>query len=56
MPNSYVDNDERGFDGESMSHWFTGSGCVLLKVIMWYVFGVKRGLNGLTVSPLFISV
>jgi cellobiose phosphorylase len=51
MPNSYVDNDERGFDGESMSDWFTGSGCVLLKVLMWYVFGVRGDLDGLTVAP-----
>lgn len=51
MPNSYVENEERGFDGESMSDWFTGSGCVLLKVMMWYVFGVKADLDGVTVSP-----
>ena len=51
MPNSYVENAEKGFDGESMSDWFTGSGCVLLKVLVWYVFGVRAGLDGVTVSP-----
>lgn len=51
MPNSYVENVEKGFDGESMSDWFTGSGCVLLKVLLWYVFGVRAGLDGVTVSP-----
>ncbi|MBQ4270011.1 MAG: hypothetical protein IJB97_10235 [Clostridia bacterium] len=51
MPNSYVHNEERGFDGESMSDWFTGSGCVLLKVLIWYVFGARGDLDGLTVAP-----
>ena len=51
MPNSYVENVDLGFDGESMSDWFTGSGCVLLKVIIWQVLGFKADLNGLNVSP-----
>ncbi|MBO5480725.1 MAG: hypothetical protein J6A63_06030 [Clostridia bacterium] len=51
MPNSYVENAEKGFDGESMSDWFTGSGCVLVKMLIWYVFGVRADLDGVTVSP-----
>ena len=51
MPNSYVENAEKGFDGESMSDWFTGSGCVLLKVLIWYLFGVRADLGGLSVGP-----
>lgn len=52
MPNSYVFNPEKGFDGESMSDWFTGSGCVLIKILLWYVFGIKGDLNGIKVEPL----
>ena len=51
MSNSYLYNEERGFDGESMSDWFTGSGCVLLKAIVWEVFGLLPDLAGLTVRP-----
>ncbi len=45
MPNSYIHNIEEGLDGQSMSDWFTGSGCVLLKVLMWEIFGVKADLE-----------
>lgn len=51
MPNSYIENEEKGFDGESMSDWFTGSGCVLLKTVYFDVFGIKADLDGLTISP-----
>ncbi len=51
MSNSYLYNEERGFDGESMSDWFTGSGCVLLKAIVWEAFGLLPDLDGLTVRP-----
>ena len=51
MPNSYVYNEERGFDGESMSDWFTGSGCVLIKVLLWQIFGIKADLNGIKIRP-----
>ncbi len=51
MPNSYVENTEKGFDGESMSDWFTGSGCVLIKVLLWHVFGIKADLNGIKIKP-----
>lgn len=51
MPNSYVENIEEGFDGESMSDWFTGSGSVLIKVLIWYIFGIRPTLDGLYISP-----
>lgn len=51
MPNSYAENAEKGFDGESMSDWFTGSGCVLVKVLLWYVFGIRADLNGVWIQP-----
>ena len=50
-PKSYVENREKGLDGESMSDWFTGSGCVLVKVLLWYVFGIRADLNGVSVGP-----
>ena len=51
MPNSYVENRDKGMDGESMSDWFTGSGCVLLKIFYFCVFGVKADMDGITISP-----
>jgi len=51
MSNSYIYNEERGFDGESMSDWFTGSGCVLIKTLVWDVFGVLPNLDGLRIRP-----
>ncbi|MBQ9714352.1 MAG: hypothetical protein IJV83_03415 [Clostridia bacterium] len=50
MPNSYLYNEEKGFDGESMSDWFTGSGCVLVKALIGGAFGVKPSLDGVTVQ------
>ena len=51
MPNSYVENPEKGFNGESMNDWFTGSGCVLLKVLLWHVFGIRANLESVEVKP-----
>ena len=51
MPNSYVHNEEIGCDGESMSDWFTGSGCVLGKVLFFCLFGARANLNGLELCP-----
>lgn len=51
MSNSYVYDEERGYDGESMSDWFTGSGCVLIKTLVWEIFGILPDLNGLTIRP-----
>lgn len=51
MPNSYVYNEEKGFDGESMSDWFTGSGAVLGKVLFFGVLGLQADMNGVNVAP-----
>lgn len=51
MPNSYVYNAEKGMDGESMSDWFTGSGCVLVKILLWYVLGLRADLSGMVLAP-----
>ena len=51
MPNSYIHNEELGLDGESMSDWFTGSGCVLIKVLFFCAFGIKADLDSLSVLP-----
>ena len=51
MPNSYVENQEKGMDGESMSDWFTGSGCVLGKVLFFCVFGIKPDISGVRLCP-----
>lgn len=51
MPNSYAENPEQGMDGESMSDWFTGSGCVLGKVLFFCVFGVRPNLQGVEICP-----
>lgn len=51
MSNSYSYNEELSLDGGSMSDWFTGSANVLIKTLVWYVFGIRPDLNGLTVAP-----
>jgi cellobiose phosphorylase len=51
MPNSYIYNEERGFDGESMNDWFSGSGSVLVKLLFGGVFGVRPALDNLTIKP-----
>lgn len=51
MPNSYICNEEKNFDGQSMSDWFTGSGCVLMKVLVRGVFGMEPTLDGIKISP-----
>ncbi|HEY8443364.1 MAG TPA: hypothetical protein VIL24_01015 [Clostridia bacterium] len=51
MPNSYVYNPEKNMDGESMNDWFTGSGCVLIKVLARCVFGIQPDLDGVNIAP-----
>ena len=34
-----------------MNDWFTGSGCVLIKILIWYIFGIKADLDGVRISP-----
>lgn len=50
MPNSYVHNPEKGLDGESMNDWQTGSSNVLLKILLWHVFGYKPDFRGLNIQ------
>ncbi len=51
MPNSYVYNPEKGLDGESMNDWQTGSSNVLLKIMIWYVFGYRPDFDGIYIQP-----
>ena len=51
MSNSYGYNEEIGLDGASMSDWFTGSGCVLIKALVWEIFGIRPNLDGLEIKP-----
>ncbi len=51
MPNSYVYNAEKGLDGESMNDWQTGSSNVLLKILLWYVFGYQPDFGGIHIQP-----
>ncbi len=51
MPNSYVYNPEKGLDGESMNDWQTGSSNVLLKVLVWHVFGYSPEFSGVRIQP-----
>ena len=51
MPNSYIYNPSLMLDGESMSDWFTGSGCVLVKVLFFCAFGIKADFNVLKIEP-----
>lgn len=51
MPNSFSYNEGKGFDGESMSDWFTGAGCVLLKLLLHGMLGIKTTLEGVRIHP-----
>ncbi len=51
IPNSYIKNLHKGLDGESMNDWQTGSSNVLLKIIIWYVFGFRPEINHLRIQP-----
>jgi cellobiose phosphorylase len=51
IPNSYIHNMEKGLDGESMNDWQTGSSNVLLKILIWYVFGFRPELSHLRIQP-----
>ena len=50
MPNSYCDNSEFGMDGQSMGDWYTGSGTVVMKAVVRYLFGIKPDLDGITLA------
>lgn len=51
MSNSYAYNPELDLDGQSISDWFTGSGCVLLKVIYRQIFGINPVFGGVRICP-----
>lgn len=51
MSNSYAENTELDLDGESISDWFTGSGCVLLKTLYGKVFGINPTFDGVEILP-----
>lgn len=50
MPNSYCENAEYCMDGESLGDWHTGSGCVLIKEIVRYGFGIYPTLSGVRIQ------
>ncbi len=52
MSNSYGYNQDLGIDGESMNDWFTGSANVLIKMMVFDVFGFTPNLSGITIRPL----
>ena len=51
MSNSYIYNSSLGLDGESGGDWYTGSACVLIKVLIYKVFGVECNLKELVFKP-----
>jgi len=51
MPNSYMHNPGFNIDGHSQADWQTGSGTVLLKALIKYVFGYQPQIDGLWISP-----
>jgi cellobiose phosphorylase len=51
MPNSYCYNEEYNLDGQSMGDWYTGSGCVLIRNIVKYAFGIQPDLDGIKINP-----
>jgi cellobiose phosphorylase len=55
MPNSYCENQELNFNGESLGDWYTGSGTVLIKGLVRFGFGLEPSLDGLTIqTPKFM--
>lgn len=51
MSNSYCYNPEKNIDGQSMSDWHTGSGAVLLKMLVKYVAGFDPQFGGISIHP-----
>lgn len=50
MSNSYLDNPEKGLNGESAIDWYTGGGTVLIKNLIKYGFGILPDLNGILIQ------
>ena len=51
MSNSYIYNQKLGLDGESGGDWYTGSACVLIKVLIYKVLGIQCNLDHLIFEP-----
>ena len=51
LPNSYVHNPELRLTGQNMNDWQTGCSNVLLKTLIWYVFGFRPEFDYLRISP-----
>ena len=51
MSNSYIFNPELGLDGESGGDWYTGSACVLIKVLVYKIFGLECSLDKIIFKP-----
>lgn len=50
MSNSYLDNPELGYFGQSPIDWYTGSGTVCLKNVIRGLMGVIPDLNGILIQ------
>ncbi len=50
MSNSYLDNEEYGFKGQSAIDWYTGSGTVFVKNIIRYCIGLEATMEGVVVQ------
>jgi cellobiose phosphorylase len=51
MPNSYASNPELNLSGQNMNDWQTGCSNVLLKLLIWHVFGVTPCMDGVRINP-----
>lgn len=50
MSNSYLDNPEKGLNGESAIDWYTGGGTVLVKNLVRYGMGILPDLSGVIIQ------
>ena len=50
MSNSYLDNPEKGLNGESAIDWYTGGGTVLIKNLVRYGIGILPDIEGITIQ------
>lgn len=50
MSNSYLDNPEKGLNGESAIDWYTGGGTVLIKNLVRYGMGILPDLSGVRIQ------
>lgn len=51
MGNSYLNAKEIGCDGETMNDWFTGSATVVMKILLFEVFGIEASLSEVKIHP-----